>query len=252
MSKARIRLAANLECASHACALSRNKPCLFRIRRSTAPAERKRQHGCRTPRTDGARGRRAYSNPSAPRCKPFRCARRVVVVEMRSASSVKRALTLGEARAVKIAIAGCGSLGDMRPLLALSCGLREAGHQVLFGGPARYRALVERLQFEFFQLGPGWDPEESRRIMAQVVTERRAINRVSVLCSAGLASDNGQLVQACNSASERIEAEGVDMVASHPSYMGARIVAELADRPWVTCTLNPAVTDPKSRPPEGV
>lgn len=50
-----------------------------------------------------------------------------------------------------------GSLGDIRPLLALAKGLRDRGHEVTFCAPPDFRPLCENAAIRYIPLGPSID-----------------------------------------------------------------------------------------------
>ena len=50
-----------------------------------------------------------------------------------------------------------GSLGDIRPLLALAKGLRDRGHEVTFCAPPDFKTLCENAAIRYIPLGPSID-----------------------------------------------------------------------------------------------
>jgi len=153
---------------------------------------------------------------------------------------------------VKVAVFTCGSLGDVRPFLALSCGLREAGYDVIFGGPDRYRDFIQSFRFPFFQLGPRWDPEEFRRTMAQVIAQRRPLKQLATLANLSAMADGSRVAQDCRQVCDHIQREGTDLILSHAFFTPGRIVAEVVGKPWVTATLGPFGIPTDRRPPRGL
>lgn len=64
---------------------------------------------------------------------------------------------------MKITVLTYGSRGDIQPLLALSMGLKEAGHSVRLAAPFRFKNFIEEHHVEFVFLAG--DPEDlSRRL----------------------------------------------------------------------------------------
>ena len=54
---------------------------------------------------------------------------------------------------MKIVLATFGSRGDVQPMLAISCALKSAGHEILLAGPPEKAGWAEHLGCPFYPLG---------------------------------------------------------------------------------------------------
>ncbi|MEL6384076.1 MAG: glycosyltransferase, partial [Cyanobacteria bacterium J06626_18] len=68
----------------------------------------------------------------------------------------------------RIILTTWGSLGDLHPMIALSLGLRDRGHDIVLATTEEYRKKVEALGLEFHAIRPEapTDPQLVERMLS--------------------------------------------------------------------------------------
>lgn len=127
-----------------------------------------------------------------------------------------------------------GSYGDLFPILALGCGLRQRGHEVIVATPEFYRQVVTDLGLMFRPIRPALpDINESEVIFRRLMDRRRGTERVvreGVL--PGLADMYEDLSEI---------ARGADLIGATLLALAGRLVAEVQEIPWFSVALQPSV-----------
>lgn len=125
-----------------------------------------------------------------------------------------------------------GSLGDLHPMIALGLGLRDRGHNVVFGTHKEYRSKIESLGFEFHALRPDNPALEDAEIMARMMDAQKGTEHViRDWIFASLRDTYTDLVSI---------ARNVDFIIASEAVVAARLVAEKLGMKWAFCALSPA------------
>jgi len=143
----------------------------------------------------------------------------------------------------RIVLATIGSLGDLHPILALSLGLRERGHQPIVASTELYRAKVEGLGLEFHAIRPNIAADDPK-LMGEVMDMRRGPEvLLRQLILPALPDTYEDLLKV---------AAGADLLIAGEIVLAAPLVAEKLHVPWVAALLSPfsfySVYDPPVSP----
>jgi rhamnosyltransferase subunit B len=131
----------------------------------------------------------------------------------------------------KLLIATLGSLGDIRPFLAIALAARSRGHQVTFATSEGFARLVHNYRFRYAPLGPD-SYFDDRSIRADLLDSRTGFATFMALSNLSHLEDSCmQLVSLASSA---------DAILSTPFVMGAHLAAKIKNIPLVNCALSPA------------
>ena len=132
----------------------------------------------------------------------------------------------------KIVFATFGTMGDVRPYLAVAAELQKRGYETVLGGMSMHREMVESTGAAFAQIAPDMehvknDPEAVRRLMAPrkgsfVLMQKYVIpaTREAFASMAEFASD-------------------ADLIVAHPVSFAAAMFAEKHGIPWASTSLAP-------------
>jgi UDP:flavonoid glycosyltransferase YjiC (YdhE family) len=138
-----------------------------------------------------------------------------------------------------ILLSTMGSLGDLRPYLALGRELQARGHSVAVATLRHYGPLVQAEGLDFHPVRPDLDPTdpaELRRVMDKRRGPAYAIRDVAL----------GRLRETFEDL--RAAARGADLVVTHPITFAGQLVARASGRPWASVALSPvsmfSATDP--------
>ena len=130
----------------------------------------------------------------------------------------------------RIVLATIGSLGDLRPMLALALELKQRGHQVTVASTAYYREKVLGLGLDFCALRPDWDPTDQELIAqcADLKSGPEVLFRRLILPHLRATYDD--LAAA---------AAGADLIIAGELVYAAPLVAEKLALRWVSVILSP-------------
>ncbi|MFC1895998.1 glycosyltransferase [Thermodesulfobacteriota bacterium] len=132
---------------------------------------------------------------------------------------------------MKILVPTSGTLGDVRPVLALALGLREAGHTVVLAAPPENEELVKYYECPFSPLGDNF-----REFAAS--TPDPSLNPVK----ATIALRNFSNVQMKRQMNELHQiAEDVDLIIGASIIFGIPTAAELANKPFKFLSFCPGI-----------
>jgi UDP:flavonoid glycosyltransferase YjiC (YdhE family) len=146
----------------------------------------------------------------------------------------------------RIVLATTGSIGDLRPYLAVGAGLRARGHSIAVATAPAYRRQVEGNDLEFCSLRPfvapcEYTPEVFRRAN-DLKTGSTYLVREMVLPKVD--EMYADLVAACH---------GADLLVIHPILFAAPAAAEKLNIKWISVMLAPgsctSAYDPPVMPP---
>lgn len=129
-----------------------------------------------------------------------------------------------------ILITAFGSLGDIKPYVALASELKERGYSPIIGTSGFYRDMVEKAGIGFRPVRPDVDPEDYSLIEKVF----HPLNGPEILIREVL------LAQLRESYEDLLEAvNGADILITHPVSFAGPIVAEKTKTAWVSTILAP-------------
>jgi UDP:flavonoid glycosyltransferase YjiC (YdhE family) len=137
---------------------------------------------------------------------------------------------------MKIAIATCGTRGDIQPLIALAQALARRGHQALIAAPPEHGVWVEDCGCPFQALGSDFTEMLSR--YPQVHTLRPMMDFLGILRSE-IRKQLSQLPRII---------EGADLVLGASLCCGLRTAAELKDIPYGYVAMAPQILPSSHHP----
>src|SRR3954453_13172384 len=130
----------------------------------------------------------------------------------------------------RIVINCWGSHGDFFPYVGLALALKARGHSPVVATAEIYREEVERAGVEYAHVGPDLDPNDKTlydRVMDQA---RGGEVIVRELLMPKLEETYNELTAVATEA---------DLIVGHPLTVSVPLVAERANRPWVSTVLAP-------------
>jgi len=133
---------------------------------------------------------------------------------------------------LKLLFATLGTLGDIRPSLAIAAAAARRGHAVTFASTESFRSLVEGCGLHFESFG------------SDLYFEDPAARNAIVGANSGFASFMAlSNLQDLESMFWRLDAlaAGADCLVSTPLVMAAHLVAQKRQLPLVSCAISPAV-----------
>ncbi len=123
-----------------------------------------------------------------------------------------------------------GSHGDFFPYVGLALALKASGHAPVVATPGIYREEVERAGLEYAHVGPDLDPND-KTLYDRVMDQARGPEViVRELLMPKLEETYSELTAV---------ATGADLIVGHPLTVSVPLVAERANRPWVSTVLAP-------------
>ncbi|MGD1896640.1 MAG: glycosyltransferase [Phormidesmis sp.] len=130
----------------------------------------------------------------------------------------------------RIIVTTWGSLGDLHPMIALSLGLRDRGHDIVLATIETYRNKIKALGLQFHAIRPNL-PEDPQLIkqMMDPQTGPKAVLKDIVLNSVRETYDDLMAI-----------AKGADFLIAHEIVYAAPLVAEMLKLRWASCALAPA------------
>jgi rhamnosyltransferase subunit B len=129
-----------------------------------------------------------------------------------------------------VLITAFGSLGDIKPYVALASELKERGYSPIIGTSGFYRDMVEKAGIGFRPVRPDVDPEDYSLIEKVF----HPLNGPEILIREVL------LAQLRESYEDLLEAvNGADILITHPVSFAGPIVAEKTKTAWVSTILAP-------------
>lgn len=132
----------------------------------------------------------------------------------------------------KLLFATLGSLGDVRPLLAIAMAGVQRGNEVTFATSESFRSLVENAGIAYEVFGSD-DYFEDCGTRAGLVEPRTGFGLFMALSN----------LRAMGSLFSRLDhlAQDIDGIVSTPLVMAAHLVAQRRQLPLVSCALSPAM-----------
>ncbi|MEM8504391.1 MAG: glycosyltransferase [Cyanobacteria bacterium P01_D01_bin.1] len=129
----------------------------------------------------------------------------------------------------RIVLTTWGSLGDLHPIIALSLGLQDRGHDVVLATTEDYRKKAEALGIAFHAIRPNLpeDPQMVERIM-DPKTGPETVLRDVVLNNIEDTYNDLMAV-----------AKDTDFLVAHEIVYAAPLVSEVLKLRWASCTLAP-------------
>ncbi|MFY8268001.1 MAG: glycosyltransferase [Terrimicrobiaceae bacterium] len=139
---------------------------------------------------------------------------------------------------MRIVFGSMGSLGDLHPMLALACGARGRGHEVVVAASPEYATNVARAGLDFHPLRPVISPEADR--LAYFFDMKRGPQRLlREVVFAEVRATHADLMAATR---------GADLLVVGELLYTAPMVAEALGIPWMNVVLAPtsmlSATDP--------
>lgn len=131
----------------------------------------------------------------------------------------------------RLLIATLGSLGDIRPFLAIALAARSRGHQVTFATSDGFAKIVQYYKFHFVSLGSD-EYFHDRDVRGRLLDVRTGFSSF-MACS-----NLSHLEVACTQLASL--ALNADVILSTPLVMAAHLAAQARDVPLVNCALSPA------------
>ncbi|MBE9102669.1 glycosyltransferase [Vacuolonema iberomarrocanum] len=130
----------------------------------------------------------------------------------------------------RIVLTTWGSLGDLHPIIALSLGLRDRGHEVVLATTEGYRTKVESLGLEFHAIRPDLpeNPQQVERLMDPHVGPALLLKDLILGNVQGMYDDLMAI------------AKDADFLVAHEIVYAAPLVAEVLELRWASCALAPA------------
>jgi len=135
-------------------------------------------------------------------------------------------------RLLKLLFATLGTLGDVRPALAIAVAAAHRGHRIKFACSESFTSLVERHGLECANLGSDAYLADS--------SARRGLIEPSTGFALFMALSNLQSIESMFLRLEEL-ADDVDAIVSTPFVMAAHLVAQRRQLPLVNCATSPAV-----------
>lgn len=150
---------------------------------------------------------------------------------------------------LKIGLQTWGSTGDVNPFLALSAALSAAGHRVTLAITSierrDYGIEGKRYGFEVRQAGwIGKDVSTLNRMGVRIFRERNPVKQMSMVFNDMLGANLDEMY----AAAQRLAAEN-DLLIGHFIAHPLQLAAELADKPYLTLTLNHSAIATRETPP---
>jgi UDP:flavonoid glycosyltransferase YjiC (YdhE family) len=146
----------------------------------------------------------------------------------------------------RIVLATTGSIGDLRPYLAVGAGLRSRGHSIAVATASAYRQEVEENGLEFCPVRPfvaprKYTPEVFRRANDLKTGSTYLVRKMVLPKVDEMYAD---LLEACH---------GADLLLIHPILFAAPAAAEKLNIKWISVLLTPgsctSAYDPPVMPP---
>jgi rhamnosyltransferase subunit B len=132
----------------------------------------------------------------------------------------------------RIVLATCGTLGDLRPYIAVAQALQARGHSVALGSSESYRDLVCAARVEFFALSPNLagfysDPVLQKKALRPLRGTEFIIRKIVL---PALSESYEDLFEAARNA---------DLIVGHFLAYAVPLVAEKLRIPWLQVYLHP-------------
>lgn len=123
-----------------------------------------------------------------------------------------------------------GTRGDLNPYLAISRGLIEKGHHVIFATSLQYKNIVEGQGLTFNEIRPNIDYITLAGFIMD--SNRGSEYVIKELTDKHINDSYSDLMKIV---------EDADILISHTACFSAGIVAEKKNIPWISCVLSPNV-----------
>lgn len=135
----------------------------------------------------------------------------------------------------RIVLSTFGSFGDIHPYVAIALELKARGHTPVLATSELYREKMDAAGIDFYPVRPLMpmpdDPDESARIVAEVMEPKRGGEKVADM-----------LLPYLRDIYEDLDAvtEDADLLLTHPLPLVGPIVAQMRNLRWISSVLAPA------------
>ena len=141
---------------------------------------------------------------------------------------------LGQVNPMKIMLTTWGTIGDIRPFLALAKSLKNSGHQVQVCASSVYGQQFEEIGVGFRPVGVPFDRDRFDQIMDGIINIRNPLKSALVIAKEGILNQAEQWYNDCLEAMT-----DCDIAVCHSADMPGQEAAVKKNLPWMTVSYCP-------------